>query len=67
MKEDFKYDIFEIMENMDTARIYSGSVFGRLCNENKHIDACIFQSIRDSLAQNIQLLKSYMICKEEEV
>ena len=47
------------------ARIYAGAEFERLCNSNQHIDACIFQSIRDSIAQNIQLVQSYMICKTE--
>lgn len=57
------YDVRELLDNLDTARICAGAEFERLCNNNQHIDACVFQSIRDSIAQNIQLLQSYVICK----
>lgn len=60
------YNLKELLDALDTARIYAGAEFERLCNNNEHIDACIFQAIRDSIAQNIQLLQSYIICKEEE-
>lgn len=59
------YDVRALMDNLDSARIYAGAEFERLCNNNQHIDACVFQSIRDSIAQNIQLLQSYVICKAE--
>lgn len=59
------YDVRTLLDNLDTARIYAGAEFERLCNNNQHIDACVFQSIRDSIAQNIQLLQSYVICKSE--
>lgn len=59
------YDVRALLENLETARIYAGAEFEKLCNNNKHIDACVFQSIRDSVAQNIQLLQSYVICKAE--
>ena len=59
------FDFRTLLDNLDTARIYAGAEFDRLCNNNQHIDACVFQSIRDSIAQNIQLLKSYVICKAE--
>ena len=58
---DFKL----LFNHLDAARIHAGAEFGRLCNNNQHIDACVFQSIRDSIAQNIQLLQSYIICKSE--
>lgn len=60
------YDIRTLLDNLAEARIYAGAEFERLCNNNQHIDACVFQSIRDSIAQNIQLLQSYMICKALE-
>lgn len=60
------YDFKTLLDNLNTARIYAGAELGRLCNKNQHIDACVFQSIRDSLTQNIQLLQSYVICKEAE-
>lgn len=64
------YDAENILDNLETARISAGAEFERLCNNNKYTDACVFQSIRDSIAQNIQLLRSYLICtpvrKEEE-
>lgn len=47
------------------ARILAGAEMERLCNENEYLDACIFQSVRDSLAINIQLLESYKTCKEK--
>ena len=59
------YDVKNLLDNLETARIYAGAEFERLCNNNQHIDACVFQSIRDSIAQNIQLLQSYVICKAE--
>lgn len=57
------HDVRMLLDNLETARIYAGAEFERLCNNYQHIDACVFQSIRDSIAQNIQLLQSYMICK----
>ena len=57
------YDLKNLLDNLETARIYAGAEFERLCNNNQHIDACVFQSIRDSISQNIQLLQSYVICK----
>lgn len=60
------YDFKTLLDNLSTARIYAGAEFERLCNKNQHIDVCVFQSIRDSLAQNIQLLQSYVICKAAE-
>jgi len=62
---DNAYDIKALFDYLNTARIYAGAEFERLCNNNQHIDACVFQSIRDSIAQNIQLLQSYVICKAE--
>ena len=59
------YDVKALLDNLETARIYAGAEFGRLCNNNQHIDACVFSSIRDSIALNIQLIQSYVICKAE--
>lgn len=59
------YDVKALLDSLDTARIYAGAEFEKLCNNNQHIDACVFQSIRDSIAQNIQLLQSYVICRAE--
>lgn len=59
------YDIKNLFDNLDAAKIYAGAEFERLCNNNQFIDACVFQSIRDSIAQNIQLLQSYIIAKHE--
>lgn len=58
--------MMELLDNLETARIYAGAEFERLCNNKQHIDACVFQSIRDSIAQNIQLLQSYAHCTESE-
>ena len=59
------YDVRTLFDNLETARIYAGAEIGRLCNNKQYIDACVFQSIRDSITQNIQLLQSYVICKAE--
>lgn len=59
------YDLRNLFDTLETARIYAGAEMERLCNNNQHIDACVFQSISDSIAQNIQLLQSYVICKAE--
>ena len=49
-----------LIDFLDTAKIYAGAEFERLCNNNKHVDACVFQSIRDSIKQSMQLLLSYV-------
>ena len=59
------HDVKALLDNLETARIYAGAEFERLCNNNQHVDACVFQSIRDSIAQNIRLIQSYVICKAE--
>ena len=59
------YDFRTLLDNLETARIYAGAEFDRLCNNNQYIDACVFQSVRDSIEQNIELLQSYVICKAE--
>ena len=59
------YNVRTLLDNMSTARIYAGEEFERLCNNNQFIDACVFQSIRDSIAQNIQLLQYYIARKAE--
>lgn len=59
-------DVRTLLDNLNTARINAGAEFERLCNNNQYLDACIFQSLRNGIAQNIQLLQSYVICKEEE-
>lgn len=59
------YDVKNLLDNLETAKTYAGAELGRLCNNHQYIDACVFQSIRDSIAQNIQLLQSYVICKAE--
>jgi hypothetical protein len=56
-------DLEELFDALETARIYAGAKMERLCNNNEHIDACVFQAVRDSLAQNIQSLQSYVSCK----
>lgn len=60
------YAIKALIDSLETARIYAGAEFEKLCNNNQHIDACVLQSIRDSIAQNIQLLQSYATCKNKE-
>lgn len=59
------HDIRTLLDNLETARIYAGAEFERLCNNNQYIDACIFQSLRNGIAHNIQLLQSYVIAKKE--
>ena len=57
-----KIDTMRLMDELKSTRILAGAEMERLCNENKYLEACLFQSIRDSLAQNIQLLESYDAC-----
>jgi hypothetical protein len=59
------YDLRELFDALDTAKIYTVAEFERLCNNNERVDACVFQAIRDSITQNIQLLQTYVICKAE--
>lgn len=58
-------DMLELLNNLTEAKIYAGAEFERLCNDNKHTEACIFQAIRDSLGQNISLLQSYLYINKE--
>lgn len=60
------YDMRALLRSIETARIYAGAEFERSCNENNHIEAVIFQSVRDSLALNIQILKDYVVVKSDE-
>jgi len=54
------YDMRYMLANLDIAREYAGSEFEKLCNENNLVEAMVFQGIRDSIANNIQVLKDYM-------
>lgn len=60
------YDMRSLLDYLESARIYAGAEFERLCNENNHIEAIIFQSIRDDLAHHIQTLKDYVIVKSDK-
>lgn len=60
------YDMRALLDNLDTARIYVGAEFERLCNEENHIEALVFQSVRDNLALNIQILNDYVICTSDK-
>ena len=55
------YDMRTMIDNIETARIYAGAEFERLCNENNHVEAVIFQSVRNNLALNVQILKDYVV------
>jgi hypothetical protein len=55
-------DLIELRDSLEAARIHADAEMERLCNNEQWTDACVFQAIRDSLAQNIQLLRSYTIC-----
>ena len=57
------YEMVELLDNLKSAKIYAGAEFGRLCNSKQYIEACVFQSVRDSLSQNIELLESYISAK----
>lgn len=60
------YDMRALIDTLETARIYAGAEFERLCNENNHIEAVIFQSVRDNLSLNIQILKDYVIVTSDK-
>lgn len=52
-------DFKNLYNALKTARIYAGTECEKLYNANEYIDSCVFQSIRDSIAQNMELLQSY--------
>ena len=52
-------DFKKLYDTLETARMYAGAEFEKLYNANEYTDACVFQSIRDSIAQNMKLLQSY--------
>lgn len=60
------YNIKILLDNLESARIYAGAEFERLCNNKQFVDASVFQSIRDNIAQNIQFLQSYINCTIEK-
>ena len=60
------YDMRALIDTLETAKIYAGAEFERLCNENNHIEAVIFQSVRDNLSLNIQILKDYVIVTSDK-
>ncbi len=62
----FKKQTHKCTQRIMEARILAGAEMERLCNEKKYLDASIFQSVRDNMAANIQLLTTYEICKEDE-
>lgn len=53
--KDFK----NLYDTLETARILAGAECERQYSANEFIDSCVFQSIKDSIAQNIKLLESY--------
>lgn len=60
--------LIELLDSLETARIFAGAEMERLCNENKYKEALVFEAVRDNLANNIQLLTDYeaIYGKDEE-
>lgn len=52
-------DFKNLYDALKTAKKIAGAEHEKLYNVNEYIDACVFQSIRDSIAQNMKLLQSY--------
>lgn len=52
-------DYEKLYDALKTAKKIAGAEHGKLYNADKYIDACVFQSIRDSITQNMKLLQSY--------
>lgn len=61
-----KNEIEMLLYYLKSARIYAGAEFERLCNENNHAEAIIFQNIRDNLEYDIQIIKDYYFIKNGE-
>lgn len=59
-------DVMRLKDAIMEARILAGAEMERLCNEKNYLEASIFQSVRDNMAANIQMLEAYEICKENE-
>lgn len=52
-------DFEKLYDTLKTAKNIAGAEHEKLYNADKYIDACVFQSIRDSIEQNMKLLQSY--------
>ena len=54
-----------VINSLSNARIIIGANFEKLSNEKKYTEALLFQVIRDSLANIIQVLMDYSSTKGE--
>lgn len=52
--------------HLNMAKIYAGERFEKLGNSKQFMEAIIFERIRDSLAENLQTLYSYLSITKEE-
>lgn len=61
-------DVYDrnLMDALEIARTSANTQMEKLCNNRQYIDGCIYQSIRDNIDVDIQLLKSYLYCKGDE-
>lgn len=48
-----------LLEALEEARIFAGAEFEALCNDNEHIRAVYFSSLRDMLATYIKSTEDY--------
>ena len=58
-------DYKTLLDNLETARIYTETEFERLCNAKQPVDAYVFQSIGEGIAAAIRLLQNYIKCNEK--
>lgn len=56
----------DLLDALETARIHAGAEMGKLCNQQKWIEALIFESLRDILACQLNVIKEYAVCKNVE-
>ncbi len=54
-----KEDIERYLSEIESLRIKMGAEFEKACKEHDVTGALVFQTIRDDLANNEQLLRSY--------
>lgn len=55
----------KMVEHLESARIYAGSMFERYCNKGNYDKAIIFSGLRDRLGVEIQTVKSYIEVNKE--
>lgn len=63
---EYEFETLAMMiEYLESAKIYAGSMFEKYCNKGNYDRAIIFSGLRDNLDNNVKVIKDYM-CLDKE-